>query len=375
MATGTGKTRTTLKIAKRLISNAEVRTIIVATAGTDLLDQWYDELLALTQELSIPFALHRHYATHRERELFSLSPHGAVLLTSRYALPSALRNLPIDVGQRTLLVHDEVHGLGSRSNREELEGLSDPIRYRLGLSATPEREYDEAGNEFLAEHVGPVIFEFTLEDAIRKGILAPFNYHPLSYAMDDDDGAGIQQVYARQAAAKARGEPLTDAEVWTALARVHKTSRAKLPVFDDYLKTRTDLLARCIIFVETVEYGQAVLQIIHRYRHDFHQYFAEEESVILERFAAGELECLLTCHRLSEGIDIKNLQTVVLFSSARSRLETIQRIGRCLRRDPKNPTKRANVVDFIRESEGDQTNADQSRASWLSKLGQVRPEG
>ena len=39
------------------------------------------------------------------------------------------------------------------------------------MSATPEREYDEAGNDFLLNEIGEVIFEFTLQDAIQKGIL------------------------------------------------------------------------------------------------------------------------------------------------------------------------------------------------------------
>ena len=318
--------------------------------------------------------MYRNYDTHHEAEWFRLSPASAVFLASRRALPSVLENLDFGVAQRTLLIHDEVHGLGSPSNRTRLHGLSESIRYRLGLSATPEREYDEAGNEFLEEHIGPVIFEFTLQDAIRRGILAPFDYHPLPYEMEDDDRARTQQVYARKAAAKAQGEPMTDAEVWMALAHVHKTSRAKLPAFTSFLETHPELLKRCIVFVETMEYGRSVLEIVHRHRHDFHQYFAAEDSSILERFARGELECLLTCHRLSEGIDIQNLRTVVLFSSARSRLETIQRIGRCLRRDPSDPLKRAAVIDFIRAPEGDRPNSDTQREGWLQEMSQVRPE-
>ena len=67
-------------------------------------------------------------------------------------------------------------------------------------------------------------------------------------------------------------------------------------------------------------------------------------------FAKGEIDCLIACHRISQGINIRSLRTVVLFASARSKLETIQRIGRCLRVDPKAPDKRALVIDFVRTS-------------------------
>ena len=43
---------------------------------------------------------------------------------------------------------------GSNTFVENLSGRLSPYRYRLGLSATPEREYDEAGNDFLLNEIG-----------------------------------------------------------------------------------------------------------------------------------------------------------------------------------------------------------------------------
>jgi superfamily II DNA or RNA helicase len=168
---------------------------------------------------------------------------------------------------------------------------------------------------------------------------------------------------------------MSDEQLWTEIAKVYKTSRAKLPLFAAFIDSHQQLLQRCIVFVETQEYGAEVLEIIHRYRPDFHTYFSGEESDTLKRFARNDLECLITCHRVSEGIDIRSLNSVILFSSARARLETIQRMGRCLRTDPDNPEKTANVVDFIRHGdEGDDPNADEDRCAWLTDLSTVRTE-
>src|SRR5690606_4463838 len=82
-----------------------------------------------------------------------------------------------------------------------------------------------------------------------------------------------------------------------------------------------------------------------------HTYYGDDDRSNLTRFARGELDCLLTCHRISEGIDIQSVNNIVLFASARARLETVQRLGRCLRIDPNNPGKRATVIDFIRTDE------------------------
>ena len=59
----------------------------------------------------------------------------------------------------------------------------------------------------------------------------------------------------------------------------------------------------------------------------YRTYYAEDDRDHLEQFARGEIDCLITCHRISQGIDLRSLRTVVLFASARSKLETIQRIG------------------------------------------------
>ena len=371
MATGTGKTRTSLKILRSLYGNGSIDTVIVSTDGNDLLDQWYAELLGIRKEVGANVFC--HYKSLREIEDFLLEPKSAILLVSRQPLAFALRRLPAKIGHRTLLIHDEVHGLGSPANRQRLDGLSGIVQFRLGLSATPEREYDKVGNEFILEHIGPELMRFELDHAIRRGILAPFDYYPLHYEIMLEDRQRIRDVYKRQTARATMGTPMSDEEVWIEISRVYKTSKAKLPVFDKFIRNKQYLLERCIVFVETQEYGDEVLEIIHKYRSDFHTYYSGEEPETLRRFARGELECLITCHRVSEGIDIKSLNSVILFSSARARLETIQRMGRCLRMNPNNPSKVANIVDFIRQSDSDvEQNADVEREEWLARISKVR---
>ena len=168
---------------------------------------------------------------------------------------------------------------------------------------------------------------------------------------------------------------MSEIELWIELARVYKTSAAKLPVFTNFIRDHQHLLERCIVFTETMEYGRSVLEVVHRHRPDFHTYFSGEDQSTLRRFARGDLECLITCHRLSEGIDIQSLSNVVLLSSEKGQLETIQRIGRCLRSNPDELGKVANVVDFIRNSGDDPVpNADEERRDWLMELSAARPQ-
>ena len=368
MATGTGKTRTSLKILKELYKQGKIDTIIVSTFGNSLLNQWYKEILNLRK--SIKLRIYRHYEKHKEKQRYINSPENSILIISNGQLPSVLEGLSNEQGGKTFLIYDEVHRLGAPENVKELDGLSDHIKYVLGLSATPDREYDEKGNKFIEEHIGPILMNFELKDAIQRNILAPFNYYPLDYVASEEDKERIKSVYSQKARRARDGNPMSNEEFWTKLAQVYKSSRVKQEVFDSFIKTRPDLLKRCIIFVDNREYALEVLEYVHQYRSDFHTYLSGDDEETLKKFAKGELECLVACHRLSEGIDIQSLNTVILFSSDRARLETIQRVGRCLRTDSNNPNKVANVIDFIR----DDSSTDEDRKAWLQEISKIRPK-
>jgi len=373
MATGTGKTQTSLKIIKKLFSEGAIRTIIISTEGNDLLSQWSAQVSKLVLEQPGKLRLYRHFGpTYRDIQNFLLDKENAILITSNENLNKALRNLTPQDKRETLLIHDEVHRVGSPANRSSLKDLSNDIAWVLGLSATPEREYDQDGNKFIDEYIGPIIFEYGLESAIKDGILCPFNYYPIEYQSTQEDRNGVSAVYAQKAARAAEGNPMSDTELAIAISKVYKLSKAKLPLFDDFILKNQQFLKRSIIFVEEMKYGEEVLEIIHQYRSDFHTYYADDEVETLKKFATGELECLVTCHKVSEGIDIKSLENVILFASAKAKLETIQRIGRCLRVDPNNKCKIANVIDFIRK-DGSPKSTDEERSDWLTALSQIRP--
>jgi hypothetical protein len=72
--TGTGKTRTAIKILDRLIAEGHIDNAIIAMDGTDLLDQWASELdgWALRQKPS--WLVYKHFERHHELGEFALDP-------------------------------------------------------------------------------------------------------------------------------------------------------------------------------------------------------------------------------------------------------------------------------------------------------------
>jgi len=344
------------------------------------LDQWYREFLTYFAPSKIP--VYRHYGNHREMDIFLevLTKRPSTILTSYMNVPELLKRDRAKILPGCLLVCDEVHNIGSAGNVKALKGKLD-FEWRLGLSATAEREYDQDGNKFIDEDIGPVVFNFELPDAIRDGILCEFDYVPLYYEFDAEDRERLREIYAMFSARKNSGDPMTKEELYQELARVRKLSKNKLPVFARYVRDHPGILGRCLIFVETMEYGQLIQDIILPFNTDYHTYYGGDDAENLERFSKGGLGCLITCKRISEGVDIRSVSTIILFACARARLETIQRIGRALRTNPEDPGKRATIVDFVREGDfreevqdEDFEPVDAERFRWLSNVAGVRRE-
>lgn len=374
MATGTGKTVTAIKIMNRLFDESKIRRVVITMYGNDLLDQWSKQMRESFKNKQI----HYHYGSHKRMNDFIMHPDEAILLVSRDSnnltkLLNLLDKAPGNYKDDTLFIFDEVHGAGSQSLVENLTGKLSPYKYRLGLSATPEREYDDVGNEFLLNEIGEIVFEFNLEDAIKKGILCEFNYIPLPYELTEAEKHKKKKIIAAFNAKKESGEPYDEKEMFTQLSLVNKTAINKIEEFEVLISKRPELLDKCIIFVQTMEYGKQLQEVLIKYTDKYHTYYADDEKINLENFAEGKINCLLTCKKVSEGIDISSVTNIFIFASDRSKLVTTQRIGRALRLDKNNPEKKANVIDFILEDIGENdNNADQERKEWLTKLSETR---
>ena len=370
MATGTGKTRTAFNILNELRSCGQICAVVVTMSGNDLLDQWYKTALANSD-----LALFRYHGKKKEASQYLTCRIPKALLIAREQLKNVLPYLPESEVRKSLLICDEVHGMGSPSMIRDLSGQLARFGFRLGLSATPEREYDEAGNEFVTNEIGPVIFKFSLEDAIKKGILCGFDYTALSYTLSQDDKVDIRQLIKRHHAKRSSGEIISDEALYRDIARVRKTTREKIGPFKEFLKNQPNRIKRGLLFVETAKFGREIQSLLLKANIPYHTYFQMDDSESLVRFLEGKLDCLISCHRLSEGIDIPTVQNIVIFSSSRAKLETIQRLGRCLRADPENPNKRAHLLDFVDFSDQDSSvnnmTADIDRYNWLKELSEI----
>jgi len=390
MATGTGKTRTSLKIIDRLLRDDAIETLVIATRGNDLLNQWNETVL--NHFSAEEMFLYRQYSSHNQLGSYLIGDGERldILLTSYANLEDAIEGDIDDKLANGLLICDEVHNIGAQGKQEALGGKLDAFPYRLGLSATPFDPYDPDRNEFIRNAIGPVVYEFGLESAIKRGILTEFDYTPITYELSEEDKARQKKQFKKFAGLKRQNPSVPQSQLYIMLSRVRKESEEKLPKFQRHLELNPEVLEDAIIFVGSKDYGAKVQEIIYDYVDDFHTYYGEDDESKLNEFSTGELSALVTSKAISEGIDIQSVKNIILFSAPRSKGTTTQRIGRALRKDPSNPGKRANVIDFVvkddikqetMDDDNDTDGADEDtkppdreRYEWLTMLNKVKQQ-
>lgn len=376
MATGTGKTRTALKIINKLTENKLIDQFIITCYGVDLLEQWHVIMYDCKEGEAKEIAKHypRLLKGKIDRQKFSFDPEQSGLLTSLDDVYH-LETMDDRILERTLIIYDEVHNLGTESRVSKLSQLNKKITYRLGLSATPDKgKYNTEMTHAIQSEIGDIIYTFSLEDAIKRGILCEFNYELLEYRLDRDDKDKIKRVQAARSTAKKEGRPMADEEFARLIANVYKTSETKLESFHQLLRSKKHLLESTIIFVQTEDYGKKVMEIIKDFTYSYKTYYGKTERKYLDSFIDGDIDILVTCEAISQGIDIPNLQNIVIFSSDKNLGKTVQRLGRCLRNPPSEIKKIATVVDFGEIPDKKQESYDAERVEWLTGLSKIKNE-
>ncbi|WP_411150169.1 DEAD/DEAH box helicase family protein [Streptomyces sp. A30] len=372
IATGGGKTQTALIAAVHEQDRHKGPVLVlVIVPSSPLLRQWAEAVRGFGVE---PFQPSTRSGPQRRglleeiraglsgRDLFT-----AVILctqklfTEDEGMRSFIAELPDEV--LAVLVGDEVHNLGSAGFMAKA-----PHRFnvRLGLSATPSRQYDADGTEALFEFFGSPVFEFTLRDAIDAGCLTPYNYHVHEVELTEQEMAEYEDL-TRQLQRKGfigadDGKDFGhDAQVEHLLRKrraVLEQTQAKIPALEHLLEMGgPEKVARTLIYTSAKPVAltgpsqiHLVNNVLRRLGIRFHQYTSTETSSsgaaqYLERFSSGDYQALTAMKVLDEGVDIPQTDTAYLLASSTVRREWIQRRGRILRQ---SPGKRiAELHDFL----------------------------
>ena len=368
MATGAGKTVTALICATRQMESRSPLLVVISAPYRPLVEQWRDEVRAFGVE---PLDLSGLSGDERVRLLsqavrelrFGFADVHVAVVTTDFLVDERFRRIldAIPDSTTTMLIGDEVHNLGA-------EGFvkNPPERFdlRLGLSATPERQYDSVGTGALFAFFGgdAPVYEFDLRQAINAGCLVPYTYHLHPVELADDEVEEFERLTAELIKAGFRGDEdgTSDDRVRRLLVRrrsVVENAAAKIAELRRLLLAAgTADLRHTLIYAS--DKNPAQLTAVNRLLHDdldvlFHQLTAAETNneaktqAILARFAAGQIQ-ILTCKRvLDEGVNIPQVTTAYLLASSTVRRQWVQRRGRILRKCAAIGKTIARLHDFV----------------------------
>jgi len=368
MATGSGKTIAALVAATRVLDEARPLLLVIAAPYRPLLAQWAREVEKFSHTPVLPGSessrgakLERVSRAIRNLRL-GVADLECLVISHELLKDDAFKEEIARYAGPSMIVGDEVHGLGTKSF---LSSAPENFMFRLGLSATPVRQYDEIGTEGLAKYFGDVVFRFPLEEAIGK-CLVPYEYHVHPVTLGSEEIEEWLELTSRLQSVgwKSDGKSLDGElppEVLRLLTRRHKIleqANGKLSVLRGlFARSKANDVRHALVY--TSDKGREQLDQVNRMLMDdlrlrVHQITQDETGNsdltqdLIDGFARGDSIQVLTAMRvLDEGIDIPEVSTAYILASTTVERQWVQRRGRVLRKCARTNKQRAYVHDFL----------------------------
>lgn len=360
LATGSGKTITSIYGAVKIFETFGRLAFVVAVPYNELAGQWVENLKV--------FGISPHKCFDNKNswyDRFKLDVQAfkagrkkfvAAVVINKTMQSSGFQELASLIPPRDFLfVGDECHHHGAEKTFNALPDAS----MRMGLSATPFRSEDDEidspfpdfGKKRLQEYYGCVVAKYTLSDAINAGILTPYKYHVCGVRLTEEEqeeyeelSKKIGNLMAGATAGKADKDTLT--LLCGKRSRLLGSAENKLFALKATLSDMDDEYKGHVLFYcaegssETDgDYSKnidKVSSLLNNFGWRISQFTSlektNERKSILESFLVGGIDALVSMKVLDEGIDIPACKAAFILASTKNPRQYIQRRGRILRK-------------------------------------------
>lgn len=355
MATGSGKTITSLNCYKDLKEKSKNNFLtVIACPQKHLVTQWIDNIEEYFDNRILSTVDNNSWKDDLKMLVgdvkLGISKFPVVLTTHKtFSNPKFVEILEkrrIDI----FLIVDEVHGVGSSIYQK---GLSPKYKYRLGLSATPERWFDDDGTNVLYDYFKGCVFKFTLDEAIDRGFLTEYEYWPHFIELEDDEFEEYMELTKKIAIKYEKNKNFEDLSLTgDYLKRQSIIDHARNKYVE--LNKILDLYApwdHLLVYCSSKEpIGEKQICVVdrilsnHGLDSEFFTSVQKDRSSILKYFEKGKYDALIAMKCLDEGVDVPSAKNAILMASTSNPREHIQRRGRILR---KSPEKDHAVIDDL----------------------------
>jgi superfamily II DNA or RNA helicase len=378
MATGTGKTITSLNCILEEYNKTGSYKALILVPTRALVQQWISEAkkfnfcnIHSTQENGWFDFLSNYFLSQQ------LGIDGNLVFISTYQSFNGDKFQKISEKkgwESFILIADEAHNMGSFRS---LDNLPFKILKRIGLSATPERVYDDSGSneiyKFFNSSPPCYTYSYSMYRAIysEPASLVKYYYFPYFSSLNEselEEYKAITEKLIQNYDAKSGEFNEYGKRLLIARKRIINQARNKIntlrEIFIDVRSKEeslkftfvyvpegkdTDYSTEDVVSYDSDErkliksYGEAIRQ----YGYSTHELLADTKNRerILTQFSEGKIDVLLAMKILDEGVDIPATKNAVFCASTGNPRQYIQRRGRVLRKS--KDKSYANIYDII----------------------------
>lgn len=394
MATGTGKTITSLNcVLSEFKKNTEkIYHVLILVPTITLVEQWEREVKSFNFQEIYKISSKVNWQ-NEVTTLVSTAKRIPVsfVIISTYAsfVKDKFHSLIKDLPSNTIFIADEGHNLASPTVANRLKDFK--LEKRIGLSATPKRKYDPEGTaemELFFSDEEPYTYSFSMERAIKEGVLCEYYYYPHIIKLTTDEMAEYVEISNQLAKLYRFGKnnPEKESIIERLLLKrkriIHKAANkleAAIRILEKQFAEKGNL-KYTFVYVpegETFEIREEEdelvtenIRLINQYTREIarinekilvNQFISgmDDRDDILKQFQKGEIDVIASMKCLDEGVDIPRAETAIFCSSTGNPRQFIQRRGRILRKHPeKNHAVIHDLViipDYENQHEGSET--------------------
>lgn len=373
MATGAGKTFTALGALSALSKNLNNNIAVVIVAPYQhLVEQWVEDIIQFNVKPIVAYS----YPGQKWRKQFSDAvtaynvgaiDNFCVIATNATFSLNDFQSILQKFKKNFAFVVDEAHNFGAVKLSSLLPKKA---RYRLALSATIERFRDEEGTNKLRKYFGKTCISFSLKEAIQKGFLTSYYYHPVVVYLNADEYEQYQEITKTIIRNGGASQENIDKNPYIEMllikrARIISGCKEKVSKLVEVMKPykndnyilvycgatkydndssdlKDDDEVRQIEEVNRKLYYELGMKV-HKFTSEESK---EERDEIKRMFASGtELQVITAIKCLDEGVNIPAIKKAFILASSTNPKEYIQRRGRVLRRA--KGKEYAEIFDFI----------------------------
>ena len=360
MATGAGKTITSLLCAHSFQEKHGAVMIFITAPTSPLLIQWANEVMdfeVTATNLSSLGSWDQRFKeiSNSSRKLkFGVSKAEIFIISNSLIKREEFKEAIEQVSVPTMLIADECHNFG----KEFLEiAVAEKLAAKLGLSATPKRQYDDEGSRYLEEFFGPTCFSYTLDDAIGK-CLTPYDYFIHQVYFDNIEMEEFIDLTQRISTLSWQSDS-SDSSQLDHLKRLRRklieTASMKIPALRSVMSKYPKDIKHTLVYCTDKDPDQLsnVNDFLSKEDYIFRQITDVETSSrneikrILNSFRGGHTKILTAKRVLDEGVNIPETQIALILASNTVERQWTQRRGRILRKCSALGKTHAVIHDFV----------------------------